>query len=122
MRCYRHRDAEAVGVCGGCMKGVCDACGASTPGGLLSCCEACARRIEENEQLRGRLATARQQQRFNVWLGPGLHIVLGALFLGYGIERYGPELGLVTMLGAAFMGYGVLLGWRVWKWSRQQLQ
>jgi len=121
MRCFRHADTEAVGVCGGCLKGVCPACAKESAHGMLACSDACVLRIEEAEQWRDKLQSARTQQRVNIWLGPTLYIAMGALFAAYGFQHAGYSLDLATVMGLLFIVYGAAYGWRMRQWSRRQL-
>ena len=42
MRCHRHRDAEAIGACLHCGRGVCADCDRATSPVPLNCSDACA--------------------------------------------------------------------------------
>ena len=121
MRCYQHQDVEAVGVCGSCLKGVCPACATQMERGSLACSDACAERIQENEQWTAKIKSAKSQHRFNIWLAPAIYVGMGVLFLVFGIHRDGYTLGFATTMGALFVIYGAIYGWRMRKWSRQQL-
>ncbi|MDW8026802.1 MAG: zinc ribbon domain-containing protein [Armatimonadota bacterium] len=43
MRCYEHRDIEAIGVCQSCGRGVCESCQTMRQGQIL--CIGCAERV-----------------------------------------------------------------------------
>ena len=122
MRCYQHRDVEAVAVCSSCLKGVCTTCAIQMERGSLACSEACATNIVDNEKWVATIRSAKSQQRINIWLTPAFLVGIGVLFLAFGIYREGISFNFATVMGAGFVTYGAIYAWRMHKWSKQQLQ
>ncbi len=125
MKCFYHRDLDAVGVCKACGKGLCGAC-AEDVGGALACRETCQ---EEARILRQTLArSARLQAASEQALGarPQAHLSTGALRVLVGVgfiilaEGPGRAFGDVFRIGTATVGVLVALlgtwhivhGWR----------
>ena len=117
MRCYRHQEHEAVGICRGCGKGVCDQGCATDLGHGLSCSEACTLRIGRVDALNRRADAAYGLQRKGWWLGPALFGVFGVVCAYFGWqdrERFNP----LTILGLAFLAFCIALLWPTRRWAR----
>jgi hypothetical protein len=112
MRCYYHRDQDAVGVCKSCGRGLCVECAADIGKGLAcrSRCEEDARAIvqvvDRNIRLGAKseaLLHASQRSR----LGAGLfYLVLGGVFLVGGLmdrERFT----ILIVLGGCMIAFGL---------------
>jgi len=120
MRCYYHRDRDAVGLCKSCGKGLCDACQTDLGQGL-----ACKDRCEEI--VRGLIAliehnvratpTAKVLVRLNrrILVGVGLLVLMpGGFFAALGAldDRFR----ILIPLGAILCGFGLLalvVAWRL---------
>jgi hypothetical protein len=112
MRCYNHRDRDAVGLCKSCGKGLCDECQTDLGQGL-----ACKNRCEET--VRGLIAlvhhnvravpTARVSLRWSrwVWVGIGLFILTpGCVFTVLGVLD--SRLRILILLGGMLCVFGIL--------------
>jgi hypothetical protein len=121
MRCYYHREREAVGLCRACGKGLCDDCQTDLGQGL-----ACKDRCEENvrdlialveHNIRVMpMAVASLRWNRRVWVGAGFFLLApGAIFTALGmLDRRAPP-GLI-LLGASLCVFGLLafvLAWRL---------
>jgi hypothetical protein len=80
MRCFYHPDAEAVGICKSCQKGLCADSAVDVGDGLA--CQGCAERVRK---LNATLGTADAMcASWSAFLGPGM-LLVGALFVAFGI-------------------------------------
>ncbi|NOT89014.1 MAG: hypothetical protein HOP03_12640 [Lysobacter sp.] len=100
MKCHRHREQDAVGVCTACGKGLCaDTC--AHDGALgLHCDAACERRLRQREP-RGDTPVGA------VW--SVLLAVLGGALLFYGYRYSEWSMSVPNLLGMLFLWYGVVL-------------
>lgn len=120
MRCFDHRDSEAVGLCKSCGKGVCSACALDLGKGL-----ACKGRCEEDVRAliglidrniklsptTSRLIEASGSART---AGALFLLVCGAVFLVFGLLSH-RRFDFAAILGACFIAYGAFAVW----WSRK---
>jgi hypothetical protein len=107
MRCFVHRDVDAVGTCRGCSKGVCAECVVDL-GHSISCrgsCETKAQALHTQSMQSGVLLRAQRRNRFFL---PALLLVMGiaiVLFAGGGRSawNYG------TVMGGGLILFGIVL-------------
>jgi multisubunit Na+/H+ antiporter MnhB subunit len=117
MRCFVHRDVEAVGTCRGCSKGVCAECVVDL-GHSISCrgaCEAKAQALHTQSMQSGVLLRAQRRNRF---LAPALFIVMGiaiVLFAGGG----GAPFNYGTVMGGGFILFGIVLAVLQQRYARE---
>jgi hypothetical protein len=104
MRCYYHREADALGVCRSCQRGICAACVAEVePDGI-----ACVGRCEAAAQAAGRVwAKTESLNR----IGGYLLLTIGAAFAGIAVHdglTAGVDLTLLILIipGLLFLGFG----------------
>lgn len=101
MKCFRHPDFDAVGVCRACGKGVCAAtCAVETESGL-TCGEACARRLATS--------AVRPPARAGGKLWPSVLTAVGVVLLYYGYRYSEFTMSVPNVLGLLFVWYGVVL-------------
>ncbi len=100
MKCHRHREHDAVGVCAACGKGLCaDTC--AHDGALgLHCDTRCEQRLRQREP-RGDAPVGA------VW--SVLLVVLGCALLYYGYRYSEWSMSVPNLLGMLFLWYGVVL-------------
>lgn len=111
MRCFYHEDREAVGTCKSCGKGLCRECAVDLTKGL-ACrgrCEADAQAviqlIDRNIQISPDAARmVRRSRAFNSSVGV-FHMVLGGLFLAWGLSDERRH--LLSVLGIGFILFGI---------------
>lgn len=101
MKCHRHRERDAVGVCAACGKGLCaETC--MHDGALgLHCDAACARRLQARERAGASTPVA--------WFWSTLLVGLGAALLYYGYRYSEWSMSVPNLLGMLFVWYGVVL-------------
>ncbi|MBI1750336.1 MAG: hypothetical protein HY234_00610 [Acidobacteria bacterium] len=115
MKCFNHRDQDAIAICKHCGKGLCQQCVVETAGGA-----SCRGNCEENVAalhlllLRGKKVyqkTSKAQLRTGIFI-----VVMGSAFLVFGVLEEIPPLkiGLCTM-GTIFIIWGVF----VWRSARE---
>jgi hypothetical protein len=112
MRCYTHTDADAIGTCKSCQRGLCTRCAVDVEPGL-ACRDKCETAVRELNRLTDwsvRLmespthgipsvrSVARRAALFN--------LALGVVFLGWGALRT-PRLWFLIAIGACFLAFGV---------------
>ena len=76
MRCFKHNDAEAVGICRNCLKGVCKECAIEVKNGIV-CSDSCAEVINAYKK--------EHPVRAQLYL-PILFIITGGAFFYYSYE------------------------------------
>lgn len=137
MKCYRHRTADAVGLCKVCCKGLCRLCGIDL-GHSFTCRGQCAAEADRYErEFKPRLMAMNEQ---NARIGqeaaallrnaavrsggklfvPALLLLTGAPLLVAGIVR-GERFAMFGYLGGVFVVMGLIhlyVNWRVAKFDR----
>jgi len=106
MRCFNHREAEAVGVCKHCQKALCYAC-ANDLGFGLAC-----RGVHENEvtsvsQVVARSVRIQAKGGLNRYAGAVFYVALGAIFAGYDLFFAPGKPGFGVVMGCLFIAYGL---------------
>ena len=105
MKCYHHHQADAVGICRFCARGLCPECAVEVEG-ALACSGSCEQQVRH---VVGSLAHGRAQVR----LGSALTIVMGLVFLTWGLLGGGAFL---VAAGAVLLTMGA--AWAVLNWRR----
>lgn len=97
MRCFYHRDKEAVGVCKNCHKGLCPEC-ASDVGNGIACRGDCETKVQElngmmarnkelnaqSDQLFARSQTMYRQSGRRMLAAAIVSLLVGGTFVGFG--------------------------------------
>jgi amino acid transporter len=100
VKCYRHPEQDAHGICAACGKGLCaEACAHDGASGL-HCDAACAERLRRREP-RGDAPVG--------WIGSALLIIIGSVLLYYGYRYSEWTMSVPNLLGMLFLWYGVVL-------------
>ncbi len=104
MKCFQHRDLDAVAVCKHCAKGLCSACAAEGQGGI-SCGGACAEEVELQHTLlhtaKPSLGTAGATLRRTAYF----LLICGAAMLVLGLVD---DFTFATAMGAVFLVSGLV--------------
>ncbi len=111
MKCFDHQDRDAIGICKSCQKGLCPDCAADLSQGL-----ACKVRCEDDVQnliqlIRNNIKLSPasfhmiKTARRNGMLGGSLLLIVGALFVAWGISE---GISFSIPLGACFALFGLI--------------
>jgi len=117
MKCFNHREIEAIGLCSACNKGVCSSCLNETSD-TITCSEPCAAKIVEAERLfqRNVFITSNQSKYKNFM--PSFFVAVGLSIIGLEFHSRG-NLGLSSLMGFIFSGFGLALYFINKKWFKQ---
>ncbi|MGN6152761.1 MAG: hypothetical protein ACTHOH_12265 [Lysobacteraceae bacterium] len=108
MKCFRHQDLDAVGICRGCGKGVCAAHCVQDLGTGLACSDACRSRVEGIEALNRKTAASYGTMARNVWIAPLFFGAMGGVFLFTGLRDWPDPLNFVSVLGGLFLLFALV--------------
>ena len=111
LKCFYHRDVDAVGSCKNCSRGLCPACASEVLDGL-ACQGRCEDTVASLSALinRNRRLAPRAAGQY-LWLGVFCVLLgIGCGYAGLFTFRSGP-LNLMTFLGVVLVGLG---GYFVW--------
>ncbi len=103
MKCYQHRDADAIGICKACGKGLCEKCIVNADFGI-TCSEKCTKEVTQGHKLITNAVTLYSGQKKTSLLHPLFVISMGVLFLIFGIQE---ELWAIIPVGILFFSFGV---------------
>ncbi|HEX8242269.1 MAG TPA: hypothetical protein VF541_02190 [Longimicrobium sp.] len=108
MRCFNHPERDAVGICKACQKGLCPDCIADLGHGV-----ACRGRHEDEvallQTLVARNAQASAAMPMARLVGPLIYLVLGGMFLAFGLMSIDDAVNPVSLIGAMFIVFGVVI-------------
>ena len=117
MKCFVHHDQDAVGTCKNCQKGLCLVCAVDS-GQAITCRGACEERVAKVEKLMQRNMTLSDAQKRVRYLYPVFIIVVGVLFVGWGVS-YGEPMNFSTYVGIALIVYGLIFLRSNIRWSKE---
>lgn len=105
MKCYYHRDADAVGVCKSCQRGVCGDCATEVQDGIacLNRCERQASKIGRIHALSGNVT-----HLYAVFLD-AMGLIFVAWWIIDGLRDYGWKPDTRVAFGCMFLVIGVAL-------------
>jgi len=108
VRCFNHNDREAIGLCRTCARGLCRDCATDLPYGLAckGVHETSVTQLHEMTMRASRVQSSATRIRF---LAPSFYLVIGAVFLTFGLYHEKPIGGLLTILGASMGLYGIVV-------------
>ena len=116
MKCFRHNEIDAVGICRACNKGLCVDCAADL-GHSIACKGSCEQAAEATHDLVSRtIVTVRSQKRIR-YLFPAFIIFMGLVALFYSLTSNEP-INPVTLLGVGFLVFGFAMLAYVVMWAR----
>ena len=122
MKCFNHRDDEAVGICKQCSKGVCPGC-ATLVGGSVACATSCVDAVARIDALIRSNAAASEinQSRGGRYFQAVFLVALGLMFSvsPFFIGSTGRRLVVTVALGAAFLVFGTVLGLYQRAWAKR---
>lgn len=107
MRCFVHRDTEAVGLCRGCSKGLCPACLVDL-GHAITCHGACEQKAHTLHRQLQQTDTVLRSQTRNRFFLPAFVMVMGAAFMIFASDGR-TLLNFGTVVGGGFVLFGLVL-------------
>jgi len=117
MRCFEHQEADAIGLCKACHKGLCSQCAVDL-GHSLTCAGACeveARQLHAQVlQNRNSLKTGRS----SLYLWPSLLLFMGGSMLVNELIRRGIVLNWGTLFGSGISLFALYMFFINRKWGR----
>ncbi len=117
MRCFEHQDADAVGLCKACHKGLCQQCAVDL-GHSLACVGACE---EEARQLHAQVLQNRKSMRTgrrSIYLWPLVFVFMGGSMLINELVRKGPVLNWGTVFGGGITIFALYMFFIYRQWGR----
>jgi hypothetical protein len=108
MKCYYHRDIDAIGLCKSCSKGICPPC-ATDVGGGLACTASCIEEVKNINALIRSNTGATSVNRRAAYFWPVFLMVLGGLFVLAPALSGTPFQWFSLLSGAAFAFFGIIL-------------
>ena len=117
MKCYNHRDSEAVAICVHCGRAICLSCANPSASGRFVCSSACA---TSSGQIEDFLATARNKSVQNVHMTAWSMIGMGVIFAGSGVflQQELRSFPLTVFVGATAIG--LIIGGLCYLWIAQR--
>ncbi len=118
MKCYKHNESDAVGICCACGKGCCEAC-ASVSETKLVCSQTCSEVMSENRQILERTkmmyGIGQYKPKHTISSQVLIFAFMGVLFLGFGAYwtyyNYRTELGLFMLSYGGFCSVVAVILW-----------
>ena len=119
MKCYLHRDNDAIALCKTCAKGVCAACAVDVSPGVV-CSEECKRSaVETSEMIRASVAARKLNTRGGgSFVQPAFLAVLGIVFMAAPLIANRPANRFSLVAGGIMLCFGVILGLYQVVWHR----
>ena len=108
MRCFVHRDKDAVGICRACGKGLCEDCAADLGHGL-ACKASCVERVELLNALNRRSATIYSSQKRYKYVMPLFFVAFGLILFLYCGVYYGQIISINSLTGLLMLAFGAFL-------------
>jgi len=109
MKCFVHRDTDAVGTCRACNKGLCPTC-VKDLGHSICCHGACETKARTLDSQVAQSSAVLAAQRRNRFLAPIFFILAGALFIAFSGSGKGSWFGFGQAFGLGFIIFGLVLG------------
>lgn len=116
MKCFRHQERDAVGLCKSCSKGVCPDCVAEV-GNSIACKETCKEDVAATDDMIQRSKITIKAQKTNRMYMPAFFLVLGSIFVIMSYVKAG-SFDLRSLPGAAFIFFGIVLIFINRKWVK----
>src|SRR5262245_7551292 len=114
MKCFNHAQADAVGVCANCGKGLCSGCVTRSQSGKISCSPGCSAALL-NVELTVRVT---RDRGFQAWRAiAGLLWVIAALFAGFSVFLAIMKVWLLVWLLVPIVLVFIPLGFMCWRWG-----
>jgi len=106
MKCFRHHEKDAVGMCKACNRGLCESCAVQLAEGL-SCAGDCETEVKRYSELVNQSASRLESSRWGAICFVSMCITGAAIFIIAGLIESRPIL-LVLGIALAFGGLALL--------------
>ncbi len=109
MRCFYHGDVEAVALCKACSRAICHEC-CSAADKSAACRSRCEADVQAIDEMIERNKTAFQKTSGAYTRSGWFSLLVGAVFAGLGfagLKGDGEPAGFLLVLGAIFLLYGI---------------
>lgn len=113
MRCYRHREDRAIGICGHCGRAVCPAC-CDDSGARVACGAECRAQLLRDYRIRERLWEELEIRRARAPASIFVYALFGLILLAVGIHASLTRPGL-DYLTLAVSAVFFVMSWGAWK-------
>lgn len=107
MKCFYHRDLDAIGMCKSCHKGVCENCAVEV-GQSIACKNQCEEKASVIDAMISKSIVTIDAQKKNRMFMPAFFIVIGLVFVTIELVKKG-HFGTSTIMGGVFVLFGVAL-------------
>lgn len=106
MKCFRHQELEAVGICKACHKGICSDCSKDL-GHSISCKGPCEKKAALLEDIITFSQKSIGSHKNNSYIYPVFVFIAGVVFFYFGLKD-GIWFSFAQILGLVFMFFGVI--------------
>ena len=102
MKCYRHHEADAVGICKSCSKGICTDCAVDVSNGL-ACKNECEEEVETLNQLISKNKGSFRRTSGAYFSNSIIYGALGVFFIFFGMFVEKPMANFTIPAGIIFL-------------------
>ena len=107
MKCYQHRESDAIGICKACGKALCPECIADL--GFAICCKgSCEDAAAAMHNLNNNARQVYSAQKRSRYLAPLFFVFAGLAFMGFAVTEAEP-VSFGTVCGFIFTVFGIFL-------------
>ncbi|PWT98936.1 MAG: hypothetical protein C5B53_06095 [Candidatus Melainabacteria bacterium] len=103
MKCFRHRESDALGICKNCSKGLCSECAIDLKDGI-ACKDTCREKVE---RINAMISSAATKGRHLVLALVYCTMGIAFVFVGWGNSSQGPVAYVFSIPGAIFFAAGL---------------
>jgi hypothetical protein len=113
MKCYRHHDRDAIGVCKSCNKGLCSDCAADIGNGI-ACKNSCEQAVRDLNEIISKSKSVYQKNSSTYYRMAVIYGLIGLFFIIYSfintfLASFLLPLCVIFLIGAIFMFYSGLV-------------
>ncbi len=108
MKCFKHIEKEAVGICKHCSKGLCVEC-AQDLGHGLACKDMHEEQVETLNSLIEQNAKVYDSAPTNIMIAPVFYAFLGIVFTWFGFTSRGGITSFTAIMGIGFIVFAIIV-------------
>lgn len=108
MKCYKHRNSDAIGICKSCGKALCEECAVDLDF-AITCPGDCEERASASHKLSANAIAVYSEQKRNKFVYPTFITALGLVFLMFGIIQDCAINSFTVVAGFVFFAFGIML-------------